>query len=249
MIFRGDGKVYEHTAAEIHTVPIGAVTKEQRQIGKVAELALGYQGGVKAFQTMARGYGVSVTDARAEEIKKAWRAAHPNIVPYWYDVEDAAIRATLSPGTAHRAGPAGRSVRYLSRGSFLYCRLPSARVICYAEPRIERGVTPWGATKDGLTYMGLNPVTHAWERQKFYGGLGVENITQAVSRDLLAGGIERLERRGYPVVMHVHDEVVCEVPAGHGSLEEVVQILSEVPEWAAGLPIRAAGWRGRRYRK
>lgn len=248
-IFRGHGKIYEHAAAGIYGKPMEAVTKDERQIGKVAVLALGYQGGVGAFQTMARGYGVQVPDERAEEIKTAWRKAHPAIVRYWFDLEDAAECAVLRPGGSFSAGATGREVTFKRRGNFLWCRLPSGRALCYPYPRLQTKVTPWGAPKDQVHYMAVNGVTRKWELSHVYGGLLSENVTQALCRDLLAEAILRLEERGYPVVFHVHDEIVCEAPLGRGSLEEMEAIMSEVPAWAAGFPIKAEGWRGERFRK
>ena len=248
-IFRGHGKIYENAAAGIYGKPMADVTKDERQIGKVAVLALGYQGGVGAFQTMARGYGVQVSDERAEEIKTAWRKVHPAIVRYWYDLEEAAVSAVLRPGEPFSAGATGREVTFKRRGNFLWCRLPSGRALCYPYPRIQSKTTPWGAPKDQVHYMAVNGVTRKWELSHVYGGLLSENVTQAVCRDLLAEAILRLEERGYPVVFHVHDEVVTEAPLGHGSLEEMEAIMSEVPAWAAGFPIKAEGWRGERFRK
>ena len=248
-IFRGHGKIYEHAAAGIYGKPMADVTKDERQIGKVAVLALGYQGGVGAFQTMARGYGVQVSDERAEEIKTAWRKVHPAIVRYWYDLEEAAVSAVLRPGEPFSAGATGREVTFKRRGAFFWCRLPSGRALCYPYPRIQSKTTPWGAPKDQVHYMAVNGVTRKWELSHVYGGLLSENVTQAVCRDLLAEAILRLEERGYPVVFHVHDEVVTEAPLGHGSLEEMEAIMSEVPAWAAGFPIKAEGWRGERFRK
>lgn len=258
-VFRGDGKIYEHAAAGIYSVRPDDVTQDQRQIGKVAVLALGYGGGVGAFQAMARAYGVTVDDGAAEQIKTAWRESHPRIVSYWYDLEAAAIEA-VTTGAVVRAGAKGREVAYRKAGSFLWCRLPSGRVICYPYPEIREVETPWGSAKDAVTYM--TQVTNSktvpdpnaagkWQRVSVYGGSLAENVTQAVARDLLAEAMLRLEAAGYRVVFHVHDEVVVEVPssAPATALREVESIMATCPHWAKGLPLAAEGWRGPRYRK
>ena len=244
-VFRGDGKIYEHAAAGIYDVPLEKVTKDQRFIGKVAILALGYQGGVGAFTAMARGYGVEIDEEKANEIKVAWRKANPNIVQFWYDVERAAISAVRSPGEVFKAG----RIMFKQKGSFLFCRLPSSRLICYPYPFICPTTTPWGAMKDVLWFKGQEPLTRGWTILSTYGGKLVENITQAVARDLMAEAMLRLENAGYLVVMHIHDEVVCEVPEGTGDLKVFETIMAEVPGWAQGLPISAEGWKGTKYRK
>lgn len=223
--------------------------KPHRQIGKVQELALGYQGGVGAFQSMARIYGIQVSDEKADEIKALWRNAHPNINQYWYDLEEAAVNATHNPDVKFKAGAEGRKVTFLKKGSFLWCQLPSGRVLCYPYPRIANITTPWGAEKDALHYHTVDGYTGKWGETKTYGGSLAENVTQAVARDLLAESLVRLEDAGIPVVMHVHDEVLVEPKEGSASLEDVEKIMSVVPEWAKGLPLASAGWTGKRYRK
>lgn len=249
-IFRTHGKIYEHAAAGIYGKHIDEVNKDERQIGKVAVLALGYQGGVGAFQSMARVYGVRISDDQADEIKRAWREAHPKIVRYWYELEAAAINA-VDMGTTFRAGVAGREVAFKKSGSFLLCRLPSGRVICYPYPIIKQIDTPWGEKKTALHFMSVNGVTGKWEETTTYGGSLAENITQAVARDLLAEALPRMEAAGFPVVFHAHDEIVAEIDeaAGDEALHKAEEVMAEAPKWAEGLPLAAEGWRAFRYRK
>jgi DNA polymerase len=285
-VFRGDGKIYELTAAGIYGVKMSDILKEdpRRQVGKVAVLALGYQGGVGALQTMARGYNVKIEPAfellwkRATDehkrmakfvwdmngkkfpdisqkefvasdlIKQYWREANPKIVQYWKELNEASILAVENPGRTYSAG--FKPVVFKLNGSFLWCRLPSGRVICYPYPKVSM-IAPFedSAPQRTLTAAGVDSYTKKWDRYAAYGGLLAENITQAVARDLLAESMLRAEAAGYPVVMHVHDEAVVEVPKDFGSLEEVKQIMSQVPAWANGLPIGVEGWRGERFRK
>ena len=249
-IFRTHGKIYEHAAAGIYHKPMDEVNKDERQIGKVAVLALGYGGGVGAFQSMARVYGVKVEDGEADGIKVAWREAHKKIVRYWYDLEGAAVNA-VELGVVCKAGPAGRQVAFVKKGSFLWCRLPSGRVLCYPYPVVKDTKTPWGDMKSALHFMSVNGTTNKWEETSTYGGSLAENVTQAVARDLLAHGMMSLEHQGYPIVMHVHDEVVVEIPTSSDdtTLKRIESLMSETPSWAAGLPVTAEGWRARRFQK
>lgn len=247
-IFRSHGKIYEHAAAGIYNCPMEEVTKTQRQIGKVAVLALGYQGGVGAFQTMAKAYGLEIEDEKADQIKVAWRKANTAIVRYWYALEDAAKAAVRSPDETFAAGAEGRQVRFRKKGSFLLARLPSGRILSYPYPVLETKETKVG-TREILSYKTTNAVTKAWGPTDSYGGLLCENVTQAVARDVLAHAMLTLEANGYPIVMTIHDEIVCEVFEESGSVPEMESLMSQIPSWATGLPLSAEGWRGKRYRK
>lgn len=239
--------IYKLAYAKSFGVEINAVTKDQRQVGKVEELALGYQGGVGAFQNMAKVYDVKISDEAANQVKELWRAAHPKTRQYWFDLEDAALQAVANPGLVTRAG--ARPVKFRLSGSFLWCLLPSGRTLCYPYPKLKALETPWGEMKEQVHYMTVDSITNKWEETHTYGGKLAENITQAICRDLLAHAIKRCEAGRYPVVLHVHDEVVSEVPQGHGDLKEFEALCAATPTWAQGLPVVATGWRGRRYRK
>ena len=244
-IFKADGKIYEAEAAGIYSVHIDEVDKDQRQIGKVAVLALGYQGGVKAFQSMAKIYGIKISDAQADSIKERWRSNNPNIVRFWYDLEKAAHTALNCPETIVNVN----TIKYLFKHNHLWCLLPSGRMLCYPFAQIKTIVTPWGEDKLAVTFMNVDSYTKKWIRKPVYGGFLAENITQAVCRDLLAEVLIRLEDTKYKTVMHVHDEVVCEVDEGDADLKEFNSILEEVPSWAKELPLKAESWIGKRFRK
>jgi DNA polymerase len=245
-VFRTHGKIYEKAAAEIYGVKLEQVTKAQRQIGKVAILALGYGGGKGAFQQMAKGYGVKVSDDEAEGIKTRWREANSKIVNFWYALENAAFAAISIPGKIIPC----RGISFKLNGSFLWAKLPSGRCLCYPYPKLEIKMKKWGSEKETLTYMTEDSLTRKWVRCETYGGSLCENVTQAVARDVLAEAIIRLEEANYPVVMHVHDEILCEVPEiEEGDVEKFEEIMSSVPPWASGLPIKAEGWSGERYQK
>lgn len=235
--------LYVLSYSRAFNVPLASVTKAQRQIGKVMELALGFEGGRGALQTMATSYGVEIEDARADELKVAWRAASPAIVAWWRALRDAALEA-MKTGRGE-----ARGVVYRREGEWLSVELPSGRKLWYARPAVQIGYTPWGAEQEEVWVWGVDSYTKQWRKYSLYGGLQAENIVQAVARDIMCGGMLRLERAGYPVVLTVHDEIVSETPKGFGSMEEFLGLMTRLPKWAAGLPVAASGWTGRRYRK
>lgn len=240
-VFRSHGKIYEHTASQIYGVSLQDVDSEQRFIGKVATLALGYQGGARAFQGMAEMYGVAIDTDLAETVKADWRSGNRKIVRFWWGMEAAALNAIKHPGKTFEI----RSIKFRVIDKYLFCRLPSGRALAYYQPRI----IPGDFKDEQISFMGTNSVTRKWERQKTYGGKLVENVTQAVARDLMAEAMLRVEDAGYEVVLSVHDELIAEVPTGMGSVEEFEKLMCQLPAWAAGLPVSAEGFECERYRK
>lgn len=317
--------LYRVAAAGIFNTTTDDITKKdtRRQVGKVSELSLQYQGGPGAFRSMARNYSLklapiypivwevagperrqaavkryenackrkeAVTELlnreeflAAEIVKLGWREKHPAIVESWSLLEDAMREAVQNPGRAVTVLKAS----YLVKMGFLWCRLPSGRCLAYGSPRLKKQVWvkvkqddgSWSEVsetmaldealagerkgtvqmmrhdgepsyaKSAVTALGVNSVTKKWERFGLYGGLAFENIVQAIARDLLANGIKKAEAAGYPVIGHVHDEIITEVPRGFGDVKEFEALICELPNWAAGLPLTASGWRGKRYRK
>lgn len=253
-----DPDIYERSYAVTFGKPAATVTKDERQVGKVIELACGYQGGVGAFQTMAKAYGVNVPDTVADDAKVRWRQAHPKIKQYWYDMQRAALTAARFPGEVFGAGAPGRVVKFKKAGSFLWMLLPSGRALCYPYPEIRRN--EYG---DYLTYKTVPSAddfkrgrleddrtnTRQWARVSTYGGKLVENATQALCRDLLVDAMLRLEDAGYPVVLHVHDEAEEEGKFTETDRQRVEEIMTRAPAWAAGFPLAAECWLAKRYCK
>jgi DNA polymerase len=245
--------IYKLAYARSFNVQPETVDKPQRQVGKVMELALGYQGGVGAFQKMAGNYGLEVSDDRADELKMAWREAHPNVVQYWYDLEHAAKSAIMNRGKITSAG----RISFRVAGSFMFMRLPSGRCICYPYPKIKDKMTPWGEMRPQVCYMGVDSYTRKWTECFAHGGLLFNNAVQGTARDIEAEAMVRLADAGYEtwdpmghgIVLTVHDEIVCEVPKDFGSVEEFESIITALPAWAEGLPVAASAWTGERYQK
>lgn len=227
--------IYKVTASEMYGIEYESVTKDQRFLGKVATLALGYQGGVMAFSKMAEAYGAEVDEATALKVRDDWRRANKPIVTLWAEVERAALKA-VDFGERERT----RCGDFKMVESDLLFKLPSGRLLSFPRARLADG---------RVVYQGHNNHTHQWGDIQAYGGSLVQSITQAIARDLLAEAVVRLERAGYPIVLTVHDEIVADVPYEHGSLKEFEALMCELPSWAAGLPISAEGYESERYRK
>jgi DNA polymerase len=221
-VFRAKLDPYKVNAAATYSVAYEDVTGEQRQVGKVQELALGFAGGVGAFASMGRNYGVHIGEAQARRIVDAWRRANPWSVPFWSELEEAYTRAMRNKGHEFTAG----RVAYLYDGQHLWYALPSGRVLCYPYARLE---------SDGVTYAkaAWKPAADAkeWPRGRLWKGLACENITQATANDILRNALRQLD----DVVLHVHDEVVIETDQPI----DLERIMSTPPAWAEGLPLAA----------
>ncbi len=236
-LFEAGGDIYCETGTRMFRQ---VVEKHSplRQRAKVAVLACGYQGGVGALKTMG-GEKLGLSEDEMADIVAAWRAANPTIAQLWWDLNAAAI-AVIKDGGARAVG----RIRLAHDKGALIITLPSGRPLVYPSPRI--GENRFGG--ESITHMGVG-VNRKWGRIETYGGKLTENIVQATARDILAHAIARLERSGYPVVMHIHDEVVTEVPEGRGSVEELCALMSQAPPWADGLPLAAEGFESTYYRK
>lgn len=248
-VFRRGECIYMAMATEIYGRPITDKVKQsdERQMGKQAVLGLGYQMGAKKFQaTLAEKWGIFIELDFAQRIVDAYRAKFWRVKKMWWDQEAAAIAAVKNPNRTFRCG----RVYWRVVDGFLHCKLPSGRLLGYCDPQVHKRKTPWGEDRDALTYMGVDPYTKKWRRQDTYGGMLVENITQAVARDLMADAMLRCHQDGlYDVILSVHDELIAECDEGEGSVEDFEATMAHTPDWAEGCPIAAEGWSGHRYRK
>lgn len=239
--------VYIQAAAGIFGVEPDKVTSDQRQIGKVAILALGFGGGAGAFIKMAENYGLTMSTARADQIKVAWRQANPNVVQFWWDCEQAARNAIMNPNRQFTV--AGGKITYGMLGPHLICRLPSGRHLVYRDARLDPSKDRPGATE--ISYMGVDQYTRKWTRLRTYGGKLVENIVQAVARDVMAYVLVEASRSGMSPILTIHDELLCEEDdhVADAALATLLRLMATPPAWAFGLPVKGEGWVGYRYKK
>lgn len=242
-VFRTTGKIYEASAAAMFKVPIESIGHDSplRQKGKVAELACGYQGSVGALKAMGADK-MGLEEYELVDIIAQWREASPHIVELWREVEKAAITAVDTKGSI--VLEQYKKLTFTSNGKRLTITLPSGRELSYPGVRIEKDPK---FKKYGVTYLGKD--LGQWCRLRTYGGKLVENIVQAIARDCLATGIKVINRAGYRIVMHVHDEVVLEVPEYGAQLEGINTMLCTKQFWMQGLPLGAEGFVGKFYKK
>lgn len=246
-VFATHGKIYEASASQMFGVPIETISKGHenyalRQKGKVAELALGYQGGPGALTAMGA-LNMGLSEDELPGIVQMWISANKRIVDLWYIIGNAATEVVLEGGAVKTHGIVFRR-EVFNMLSFLTIELPSGRKLYYAEPGTREN--SWGSTV--ITYKSNNQTTGKWEITDTYGGKLVENIVQAIARDCLAMSIYRLNYLGYKIVMHIHDEVVVEAP-GTVTVEEVCAVMDREIDWAEGLILRADGFETEYYKK
>ena len=238
--FKNGGDIYCASASKMFKVPVEkhGVNGELRQKGKISELACGYGGSVGALKNMGA-VEMGVQENELQGLINDWRNANPHIVRFWYEVGNAAMKAIKEKTTV----PLGKLVFAYERG-ILFIRLPSGRRLSYIKPRI--GTNRFGG--DSITYMGINSAKK-WDRLETFGGKLTENIVQGTARDLLANALINAANAGYDTVFHVHDEIICEVPNGYGSVDELCRLMCIKPEWADGLPLNADGFECEYYKK
>lgn len=260
-VFRTHGKIYEASASQMFHVPIEKIKKGNpeyalRQRGKVAELALGYQGGVSAMRRMDTGHNLDdLSDDEVKGIVDRWRETNSMIRDLWNIVDSAAVTVITNGGaqtirseTTDAVITLACELDVITGTRYMTILLPSGRKLYYPSPEI--GVNRWG--NPSVSYMGQNQTTKRWERVETYGGKLVENIVQAIARDCLAIAIENLEAQGLHVVFHIHDEVVIDTPAWANEdtmLETVTKIMTKPIPWAQALPLNADGWVDKYFKK
>jgi len=246
-LFRRGADLYCDMASYIYKRPVTKNDVVERALGKIAILGLGYQMGAAKFFATCMAAGITITEELAEQVVQAYREKYWRVKQLWYDQETAAGEATYDKdGTVYECYP----VKWVKEHGYLYCTLPSGRRLAYPDPKIKVLNTSWGSKKNTLTYRGVNAMTRKWMRQPSYGGLLVENIVQAISRDIMGEALMRCEEsKIYSPILTVHDELIAEANEHLGNVKEFVEMVGQCPTWAPGCPVAAEGWAGTRYRK
>lgn len=262
-LFASGGKVYETMGAYIFDKDVEEIGKDsfERQIGKNSVLGAGFQMGADRFAEQVREQTGIVLDRGSEkegrpdlaaQAIRGYRELYSKIPAFWKDIENAAMKAVQVPGLKVEVGCSPSPITYMYKGKFLWCKLPSGRYLSYAKPEIRERKLPepyQHITRRGLSYLGVDSYTNQWRRQHTYGGHLTENVVQAMARDLIAGGMLRLQQAGYAPILTVHDEVLVEAEEGASDFDHFMDLVTTLPRWAEGLPLAGEGWTGRRYRK
>ena len=234
--------LYKVMAAQIFKAPYSEVTKFQRNLGKQAILALGYQMGAVTFRTRCLAYGIEVSKEFSEMVKNTYRDTYAKIPKAWYALNDAAIKAVK---TGREVKTKYKGVSFRVEGRWLCMRLPSGRDLRYCDPKIILN----RFEREAVGFWTVHPVSKKWVQDSGYGGKWMENLIQGLSADLMYSGMIAAERKGYKCVLTVHDEALAHVPLGFGSVEEFEGALATLPPWALGMPLAAEGWASRYYGK
>ncbi|MBB6622057.1 DNA polymerase [Clostridium gasigenes] len=240
-VFATHGKIYEASASQMFKVPLESIKKgsDLRGKGKIAELALGYGGSTGALASMDK--SKSIPEDELPDLVKSWREANPNITKFWWDCDKAAKKAIREKTTVNMK----YGLKFIYGPGVLFIELPSGRRLAYIRPKIATG--KFG--KDVVTYEGMEQTSKQWTTLETYGPKLVENIIQAIARDCLGEAMIKVDEANYPIVMHVHDEIIMDVPTGFGSLEAVNNIFGEPIAWAPGLNLKAEGYECNYYMK
>ena len=238
--FRRGDDIYCASASQMFGVPVvkHGVNGELRQKGKVAELACGYQGGAGALISMGA-LDMGLSESELPGIIDSWRESNPKIVQYWWDVDKAAVDTVKD----HQERTVGK-IGFRYHAGALWLVLPSGRKLAYIRPRLQ----PNRFGRMSLTFEGTD-AANKWSRGETYGGKLVENLTQAIARDILAEAMWRMEQAGLPIIAHVHDEVILEVPKGTWNVEDVCRLMAQNPAWCQDAPLNAAGYLAPSYYK
>ena len=247
-LFRKGLDEYKVFASEsLYNVPYGDVTKDMRQVAKSAVLGAMFGQGPKGLVKYAEGMGVRLSEAQAKNAVDNYRASYPKVRALWAACELAVVDAVNNPGTAYQAG---RMIVKVAKGA-LWMQLPSGRLICWQDPKVELLPTPWGTDKMGVAVHSQNTLTRQWARNPLIGSSIFQSGVQGTARDFLAFAMTSLENAGYNVCNSIHDEVLLlvEEQNGESALADVVKIMTTPPAWAPDFPLAAEGWYGNRFRK
>jgi DNA polymerase len=237
--------MYKDLATKIYDKPEEEITKPERFVGKQAVLGLGYGMGPTKFIAYCAGQGEPITEELAQYTVTLYRKVYKKIYDMWWNIEEAAITAIRNPG--RKVPTCHGKIHYLMRGSFLYCIFPSGRPVCYPFAKVVPRMAPWGKPVDSLVFKGPNPKTGRWVERDTFGGRLFENICQGVAADLLHHSLHAVDALGYPIVGHVHDEIVVEGPEDGLQLFEAT--MAQTPEWANGCPVAVEAEVSPRYKK
>jgi DNA polymerase len=230
-------------ASSIYNKKSEDVNKIERQLGKTAILGLGYQMGSEKFYKTCQMQNIEISEELSNVAVKTYRREHQPVVTLWSNIQRAALAATKRPTVKFSISRTSWCVR----DNFLWCELPSGRRLAYYKPEIKSVPNAWGERSPTLYHHAVNPLTKKWEQVGTYGGRLTENVVQAVARDLLAEAMLRIADAGYEIILTAHDEIVAE--SSGGGVEHFNELMAQVPLWAEGCPIKAEGFKARRYRK